>query len=137
MKANRKFNDEKAVSVIIGIILAVAIVVTLAATVYGYMSNMMDEAPKKIPSINFFADESFETLIVTNFNMDINWLDINMSATNGTVYWYNHGHSGTVNSGDSIDFADNGIIDGDIIINFRYEPTNTLIGKYKLSSVTK
>jgi len=43
MKANRKFIDgEEAVSAVIGVILMVAITVAIAATVYVYVSGMMD-----------------------------------------------------------------------------------------------
>jgi FlaG/FlaF family flagellin (archaellin) len=135
MILNWKLNNEKAVSVIIGIILAVVIVVALSTIVYSYISNMMDESPRKTPIVNFFADDSFKTLIVVDTNMAIDWSDINMSSTNGIVNWYNHSQTGAVDSGDLIDFKDNGFIDGDIIIRFRYVPTNTLIGTYKLSSV--
>ena len=137
MKANGKLNGEEAVSAVIGIILAVAIVVSLSATVYFYMSNMMDEAPKKTPHINFFADESIKTLTVLSFNQEINWQDINMTSTDNTNIMFAHSQTGNVKSGDTIHFNDNGIIDGDIIIKFRYNPTNTLIGVYELTSVTK
>ena len=137
MNSNNKIGSE-AVSAVIGIILAVAIVVSLSATVYFYMSNMMDEAPKKTPQINFFADESIKTLTLISFNQEINWQDINMTATdnnNNTIFA--HSQTGNVETGDTIHFNDNGIIDGDIIIKFRYNPTNTLIGVYELTSVTK
>ncbi len=137
MKTNGKLNGEEAVSAVIGIILAVAIVVSLAATVYVYMSNMMDEAPKKTPQINFFADESIKTLTLTSSNQEINWQDINMTATDNTNTMFAHSQTGNVKAGDTIHFNDNGIIDGDIIIKFRYNPTNTLIGVYELTSVTK
>lgn len=137
MKTDGRLNGTEAVSAVIGIILAVAIVVSLSATVYGYMSNMMDEAPKKTPQINFFADESIKTLTVLSFNQEINWQDINMTATDNTNTMFAHGQTGNVEAGDTIYFNDNGIIDGDIIIKFRYNPTNTLIGVYELASVTK
>jgi FlaG/FlaF family flagellin (archaellin) len=127
----------EAVSAVIGIILAVAIVVALAATVYFYMSNMIDEAPKKTPQINFFADESIKTLTVLSYNQEINWQDINMTATDNTNTIFNHSQTGNVDAGDTIYFNDNGVIDGDIIIKFRYNPTNTLIGVYELTSITK
>ena len=135
MIKDKKLSDEKAVSVVIGIILAIAIVVSIGATVYGYMSNMMDEAPKKTPNINFFADDSTNILTITSFNMKLDWSDINMSATDGISNFYNHGLIDNVEAGDSIEFDNNGIINGEIIIKFRYNPTNTLIGTYKLNSV--
>ena len=136
MSSNNKFGSE-AVSAVIGIILSVAIVVSLSATVYGYMSNMMDEAPKKTPQISFFADESLKTLTVLSYNQEINWQDINMTAKDNNNTMFNHGQTENVEVGDTIYFKDNGIIDGDIIIKFRYNPTNTLIGVYELTSVTK
>jgi len=136
MSKNNKIGPD-AVSAVIGIILAVAIVVSLAATVYFYMSNMMDEAPKKTPQISFFADESIKTLTVLSVNQEIKWQDINMTATDNTNTMFAHGQTGNVETGDTIYFKNNGIIDGDIIIKFRYIPTNTLIGVYELTSVTK
>ena len=136
MNINNKIGSE-AVSAVIGIILAVAIVVSLAATVFFYMSNMMDEAPKKTPQISFFADESTKTLTVLSYNQEINWQDINMTATDDTNTMFTHSQTGNVEVGDTIHFNENGIIDGDIIIKFRYNPTNTLIGVYELNSVAK
>ncbi|MEM0466659.1 MAG: type IV pilin [Candidatus Thermoplasmatota archaeon] len=57
MKANRKFIDgEEAVSAVIGVILMVAITVAIAATVYVYVSGMMDvsggSAPVAVININ-------------------------------------------------------------------------------------
>jgi len=136
MNSNNKIGSE-AVSAVIGIILAVAIVVSLSSTFYVYTSNMMDEAPKKTPQINFFADESIKTITLLSFNQEINWQDINMTATDNTNTMFAHSQTGNLVAGDTIYFNDNGIIDGDIIIKFRYNPTNTLIGVYKLTSVAK
>jgi FlaG/FlaF family flagellin (archaellin) len=137
MIIKKEIKDDKAVSVVIGIILAIAIVVAIGVTVYGYLSNMMDEAPKKTPQVNFFADDATNILTITSFNMNLNWSDINMSATDGVSYLYNYGLTGDVTTGDSIEFDNNGIVSGDLIIRFRYNPTNTLIGTYKLNSVIK
>ena len=57
MKANRKFIDgEEAVSAVIGVILMVAITVAIAATVYVFVSGMMDvsggSAPVAVIRIN-------------------------------------------------------------------------------------
>ena len=136
MSKNNKIGPD-AVSAVIGIILAVAIVVSLAATVFFYMSNMMDEAPKKTPQISFFADESIKTLTVLTVNQEIKWQDINMTATdNNTNTMFGHSQTGNLEAGDTIYFNNNGIIDGDIIIKFRYNPTNTLIGVYELNGVS-
>ena len=137
MKVNIKLNREKAVSAVIGVILMVAITVAIAATVYLYMASRVDEAPNETPVINFFSDDAENTIYVVSYNNQIDWDDINMTATNNTNTFYDHGQNGVLGVGDTIYFEDNGIVEGDIIIRFRYEPTNTLIGIYKLSSVTK
>ena len=135
MKANRKLNREIAVSAVIGVILMVAITVAIAATVYLYMSSRVDEAPNETPVINFFADEAEKTLYIVSFNKEIDWSEINMTATNDTNTLYDHGQNGVLEAGDTIYFEGNGIVEGEIIIRLRYIPTNTLIGTYMLNNV--
>ena len=135
MKKNKKLNEKQAVSAVIGVILMVSITVAIAATVYLYMSSRVDEAPNETPVINFFADEAENTLYVVSYNNQIDWDDINMTATNDTDTLYDHGQNGAIEVGDTIYFEGNGIVEGEIIIRFRYNPTNTLIGTYKLNNV--
>ena len=137
MKTNGRLTGDEAVSTVIGIILMVAITVALASTVYLYMSSGVEEAPRDIPTINFFADDAGKTLYVVSFNTKVDWDDINMTATDDTDTLYNHSHNGVMKVGDTIYFKDNGIVEGNIIIRFRHIPTNTLIGIYELHSVSK
>ena len=58
-----------------------------------------------------------------------------MTATNDSKTLYNHNQTGVMAVGDTIYFEDNGKVEGNILIRFRYNPTNTLIGTYKLNNV--
>ena len=137
MKANRKFKDEEAVSAVIGVILMVAITVAIAATVYVYVSGMMGGSTQRTPSITFTMDESANTLTVVSADSGVAWSDIFMNATAdvGTNYSNAMGQSGDVQAGDTINF-DGLNLDGDITIVFRHDPTNSLLGSYRLNSVT-
>ena len=128
--------DNNAVSAVIGVILMVAITVAIAATVYVYTSQMMGGGTTiPMPSITFYKTESDNTLIVIQGDPRINWIDINMTATDGTNYFYDYSLTGTLNAGDTISFDGHGL-SGSITIRFIHIPTNSLIGTYKLNGVS-
>ena len=137
MKANRRFEDnEEAVSAVIGVILMVAITVAIAATVYVYVSGMMGGQTETTPSITFTKDESDNTLTVVHAEGSLSWTDVNISVTDGTNTDYIT-QSGSIDAGDSIDFdTATTSATGDVTITFRWDPTNALVGTYKLTSVT-
>ena len=137
MKANRKFvESEEGVSAVIGVILMVAITVAIAATVYVYTSQMMGGGTTiPIPTITFYRTESDNTLTVIQGDPIINWIYVNMTATDGTNYFYDHNLNGTLNAGDTISFDGQGL-SGSITIRIIHTPTNSLIGTYKLNGVS-
>ena len=88
MKANRKFVEgEEAVSAVIGVILMVAITVAIAATVYVYVSGMLDTGATKAPDIAFQFDDTDSTGIngtLTVISVSANnvlWSDIVVGGT--------------------------------------------------------
>ena len=128
--------DNNAVSAVIGVILMVAITVAIAATVYVYTSQMMGGGTTTpMPSITFYSTESKNTLTVIQCDPVINWIEVNMTATDGANYFYDHGLTGTLNAGDTISFNGHGL-SGSITIRLIHTPTNSLIGTYKLNGVT-
>ena len=137
MKANRKFvESEEGVSAVIGVILMVAITVAIAATVYVYTSQMIGGGTTiPVPTITFYRSEIDNTLIVIQGDPKINWIEVNMTATDGANYFYDHNLTGTLNAGDTISFDGQGL-NGTITIRIIHTPTNSLIGTYKLNGVS-
>jgi flagellin-like protein len=128
--------DNNAVSAVIGVILMVAITVAIAATVYVYTSQMMGGGTTiPVPTITFYKTESDNTLTVIQGDPIINWIYVNMTATDGTNYFYDHNLNGTLNAGDTISFDGQGL-SGSITIRIIHTPTNSLIGTYKLHGVS-
>ena len=128
--------DDNAVSAVIGVILMVAITVAIAATVYVYTSQMMGGGTTiPIPSITFYTTESHNTMTVIQGDPKINWTEVNMTATDGTNYFYDYGLTGMLTAGDAISFNGHGL-SGSITIRFIHIPTNSLIGTYTLNGVS-
>ena len=136
---SKKYNfrqENNAVSAVIGVILMVAITVAIAATVYVYTSQMMGGGTTTpMPSITFYSTESKNTLTVIQCDPVINWIEVNMTATDGANYFYDHGLTGILNAGDTISFNGHGL-SGSITIRLIHTPTNSLIGIYKLNGVS-
>ena len=134
MKANRKFKkaDDEAVSAVIGVILMVAITVAIAATVYVYVSGMVGEGVQNTPSIACNPDHTGNKLLVTSAGQDTSWDDINISVVGGTVTtWVEN--TGDVLAGDTIDLSTYLATNSSVDVTFRYTPTNSLIGTWKIS----
>ncbi|ENO12215.1 Protein of unknown function (DUF1628) [Thermoplasmatales archaeon SCGC AB-539-C06] len=128
--------DNNAVSAVIGVILMVAITVAIAATVYVYTSQMMGGGTTiPVPTITFYKTESGNALTVIQGDPQINWNEVNMTATDGTNYFYDHNLTGTLNAGNTISFDGHGL-SGSITIRIIHIPTNSLIGTYKLNGVS-
>ena len=132
---NQDNKNMDAVSAVIGVILMVAITVALAATIYVYTSNMMGGGTTiPTPTITFYRDESDNTLTVLQGNPQIDWQDINMTATDGINYHYAHGQTGLLEAGTLLEF-NNKELTGSIVINFIHIPSNSLMGTYELHNV--
>jgi flagellin-like protein len=134
MKANKKFVDgEEAVSAVIGVILMVAITVAIAATVYVYVSGMIGGTSEQTPTLACSTDHTNNKLVVTSATTDIAWANINITITNDTSTYYTT-KTGTVTAGDEIDLSTWIISEGEsATVVFRYNPTNSLIGDWKVS----
>ena len=137
MKANRKFKkvDEEAVSAVIGVILMVAITVAIAATVYVYVSGMIGGGSESTPSIACNPDHSGNKLVITSAKPDVAWSDVNISVTNDTSTYYPAAPgSASVTAGQAIDLTSYIVTTGETAtVTFRYDPTNSLIGTWKVS----
>ena len=64
--------NEDAVSAVIGVILMVAITVAIAATVYVYISGIID-VQKTVPTVQMMAIENTDRLSILNTDTDLNW----------------------------------------------------------------
>ena len=58
-----------------------------------------------------------------------------MTATDGAINYYDHGQNGPLNPGDMIDFDGHGL-DGSVTVRFIHIPSNSLLGTYKVTSVS-
>jgi flagellin-like protein len=126
---------DEAVSAVIGVILMVAITVAIAATVYVYTSSMMGGGSTiPTPTITFYLTESDNTLTVIQGDPKLYWDDLNLTATDGINFWYDHGLTDALNAGDIIDF-DGHNLSGSVTIKIVHIPTNVLIGTYYLYNV--
>jgi flagellin-like protein len=134
MKANRKFKEaeDEAVSAVIGVILMVAITVAIAATVYVYVSGMIGGSSESTPSIACNPDHSGNKLMVTSAKQDVSWSDINVTIVGGGVTTYYEATTDVV-AGDTIDLSTYLASNTSVEVTFRYEPTNSLIGTWKVS----
>ena len=90
MKANRKFiEDGEAVSAVIGVILMVAITVAIAATVYVYVSGMLNPTStgKTISAIQTSTNSTAHsaTYKVTDADAGITWSEVTASHEDGSA----------------------------------------------------
>ncbi len=110
-------------SIVIGVILMVALTVSMSSVVYLYMLN---NDPGKDPAITnalFIASENIElstlnTLTFANADQDIDIGDLGFKATypNGaTTEIYYHGQTGIIEPGDIINLGDMGEVEGAVI----------------------
>jgi flagellin-like protein len=134
MKANRKFKEaeDEAVSAVIGVILMVAITVAIAATVYVYVSGMVGGGVQNTPSIACNPDHTGNKLLVTSAGQDTSWDDIYVTVDGGGVITQEV-KTGDVLAGDTIDLSAYLATNTSVDVTFRYTPTNSLIGTWKVS----
>jgi archaeal type IV pilus assembly protein PilA len=134
MKSNRKFKQEdEAVSAVIGVILMVAITVAIAATVYVYVSGMIGGGQESTPNIACTPDNTNDLLRVVSAQADADWSDINVTITGGGVTTTDTSNEGRVTAGDTIDLKTPLETNQTVNVTFRYDPTNSLIGTWKVS----
>jgi len=135
MKINtKKKSREKAVSAVIGVIIMVAITVAMAAVAYAYFTGMIGESKTQTPVISFTPSASEKIIRVASADVDINWIDINITVTNVSSYEYIV-KPGAVNAGDTIDLVNDQTLRGTVTVIFRHVPTNTQLGTYIIENV--
>jgi flagellin-like protein len=119
--------NQNGVSAVIGVIIMVAITVAMAAVAYAYFTGMIGESKTETPVISFTPSASEKTITVASADTNINWRDINITFTDGTSYDYLE-KTDTVSAGDVINLNTDQSLTGTVIVTFRYNPTNTLMG---------
>jgi len=108
MNIRKLFNDEKAVSPVIGVILMVAITVILAAVIGAFVLNLGQGLQQTAPQASFSFDYNGSTNVtITHQSGDsIDAARLTTSGLeNGSVAWDGHNDlSGTVSAGTSAEF---------------------------------
>ena len=84
---NSKKNED-AVSAVIGVILMVAITVAIAATVYVYVSGIID-VQKTVPTVQMMAIENTDRLSILNTDTDLNWTSFAIRSTEPVSIYIN------------------------------------------------
>lgn len=136
MKANKKFvEDKEAVSAVIGVILMVAITVAIAATVYVYVSGMMDTGGQTAPELTLVKDNVADTLQIASADpSNLKYGDLEMTLSSSgitrTTTWGDWGTtSEDVDAGDTFYFS----VSGESTVSIRHIDTNTLLGTWSFS----
>ena len=121
---------DKTVLIIVAVIIIILIVpMAIAATVYVYVSGMMDGGPsiqQSTPAISFskIDTSSVNTLTVVSADpADLSWSDLELRIDSEVT---NHGLYDLVRAGDVIDLTPIAG-DGEYVISIIHEPSNTLI----------
>ncbi len=134
MKTHRKILDKKAVSAVIGVIIMVAITIAMAAVAYAYFTGMIGESKTETPVISFTPDISEKLIQVASADVDIKWIDINITVTNATGHAYIL-KSGLISAGNVIDLMIDQPLRGKVTVIFTHVPTNSLLGTYTIDNV--
>jgi FlaG/FlaF family flagellin (archaellin) len=132
----RRYLNQNAISAIIGVIIMVAISISMAAVAYMYFTGMIGEQKKETPAITFTPSATEKTLTVATADIDTNWNDINITISNATSFTYLT-KTGMVNAGDTIYLLTdpNPVLRGTVTILFRYTLTNSFLGSYTVENV--
>jgi flagellin-like protein len=130
----RKKINQNAVSAVIGVIIMVAITVAMAAVAYAYFTGMIGESKTETPVISFTPSATEKTIRVASADVNIQWSDINITATNATSH-SNIVKLGIVSAGDIIDLINDQPLRGTVTVIFRHVPTNSLLGTYTIENV--
>jgi FlaG/FlaF family flagellin (archaellin) len=132
MKIRRNNTNQSAVSEIIGAIIMVAIAVAMAAIAFVYFMNMTNQNGAT-PSISFSPSVADKTIQVTTAELNMNWIDINITLKNGTSHFYIT-KTGPINAGDIISLSTQPLR-GKLDVTLIYKPTNSLLGTYTFDNV--
>jgi FlaG/FlaF family flagellin (archaellin) len=122
---NRKL-DRDAISAVIGVILMVAIAVSMAAVAYAYFTGMIGGGNVITPVIDFLPSETANSITVTAADVDVFWNDINITFTNETGIDYLE-KTGRISAGDTIYLDTQQSLTGTVTVTFRHIPSNSMI----------
>jgi len=134
MKTRQQLSNQNAVSAVIGVIIMVAITVAMGAVAYAYLTGMIGEQNRATPAVSFTPSVTEKTITVATADIDIFWNDINITITNATGYSYIT-KTGIVKAGDTIFLQIDQILRGKVTVNFRYVPTNSILGAFTIEGV--
>ena len=134
MKTRRRISTQNAVSAIIGVIIMVTITVAMAAVSYAYFTGIIGVEKASTPSIAFSPSVVDKTIQVASTEINVNWIDINVSVSNATSHAYIV-KTGLVNAGDIIFLFADQPLRGKVTVTFMYVPTNSLLGTYTFDNV--
>lgn len=103
MKANRKAKyAREAVSATIGVILMVAITVSVAATVYVFTSGLIGGVKKLAPTVQFSKDEKNDRILIARTDGGVGWDDLAIRASHPITILIN----GEVTAGTGVSITD-------------------------------
>ena len=134
MKMQKRTLNQNAVSAVIGVIIMVAITIAMAAVAYAYFTGMIGGQKTVTPVISFTPSASEKVIRVVSADVNINWIDINITVTNATGHAYIV-KPGIVSAGDTIDLLTDQLLRGKVTVTFMHVPTNSLLGTYTIENV--
>ena len=138
MKANKKFiEDERGISTIVGLILMVAITVSIVATMYVIFNEVGKGEDTVNPKVLFKIDknpsENTATLTITSVSEKVNWSDVSayyICITNSTKLSNSHiemPKSGFVSGTNMITLSDC-VTNSEYRFTLSYDKTGGLMG---------
>jgi len=99
-------------------------------------SNVDVELARQIALGVGASPPSEKTITVATADININWIDINITFSNVTTYAYlTVPKTGMINAGDRIDLINDQILRGKVTVTFTHLPTNSLLGSYTMENV--
>ena len=152
-RIRKLFDDDSAVSPVIGVILMVAITVILAAVIASFVLGLGDQTDDVSPNIQFDTDYKYDegnvTLTISTADDQAEAQDIELtgSAVNGTVAWNEGG--ATLGAGEALTMNvtdqgfqyaqdkttgdwNNDVAGEEIIVTFETESTSDTLATYEV-----
>ena len=126
MQLSKLFNDDRAVSPVIGVILMVAITVILAAVIGTFVLGLGDSIGENAPSASYDWDEGSDSVVLTHTSgQTLNADRITGTAGNEDVNFgtedpeslgeeWSGEDSDTISSGNSVDWTDSEQVEDDL-----------------------
>ena len=129
--------DEKAISIVIGVVLMVSVAAAMAAVGYAYITGMIGSGPEEEPAIvDFYADYEDNTLTFTYMDRDNDWEDLSIMLLQGSSSVpFDTGNTGEINVGQKINLNGNGLVQGTVGVTITHLPSETMVGDYTFEDV--